>query len=76
MKQCKSLFSLGVVSSRYNIERHNFPRELSLNVVSEWLGFIGLCAQAGVERAPRVGDWEEGKIRGGGDWGGRLVSIS
>ena len=31
---CKSLFSLGVVSSRYNIERHNFPRKLSLNVVN------------------------------------------
>ena len=25
---------LGVVSSRYNIERHNFSRELSLNVVN------------------------------------------
>ena len=60
----KKLFSLSVVSSRYNIERHNFPQELSLNVVSSWLGFIGLCTQAGVERAPGIGDWEEGKKGG------------
>ena len=30
------------------------------------MGFIGLCTQADVERAPGVGDWEEGKIGGGG----------
>ena len=30
------------------------------------MGFIGLCTQTGVERAPGVGDWKEGKIGGGG----------
>ena len=75
---CKSLFSLGVVSSRYNIERHNFPRKLSLNVVNYLLpGFHRPVYTGRVERAPGVGDWEEGKIGGGGggNWGGKLVSI-
>ena len=28
------------------------------------MGLIGLCTQAGVERAPGIGDWEEGEKGG------------
>ena len=70
----KRLFSLGVAgSSRYNIERHNFPLELSLNVVNYWSGFIGLCTQEGVKRAPEVGGLGGRKKR---KWGlGRQASF-
>ena len=74
---CKSLFSLGVVSSRYNIERHNFPRKLSLNVVNYLLpGFHRPVYTGRRRKSPRgrrLGERENS--RGGGNWGGKLVSI-
>ena len=74
---CKSLFSLGVVSSRYNIERHNFPRKLSLNVVNYLLpGFHRPVYTGRRRKSPRgrrLGGRENRRV--GGDWEGKLVSI-
>ena len=68
---CKSLFSLGVVSSRYNIERHNFPRKLSLNVVNYLLpGFHRPVYTGRRRKSPRgrrLGERENS--RGGGELG-------
>ena len=74
----RSLFSLSVVSSRYNIERHNFPREVSLNVVNYWLpGFHRPVYTGRRRKSPRgrrLGG-RENRCGGGGHWGGKLVSI-
>ena len=68
---CKSLFSLGVVSSRYNIERHNFPRKLSLNVVNYLLpGFHRPVYTGRRRKSPRgrrLGG-RENRRGGGGNW--------
>ena len=65
----RSLFSLSVVSSRYNIERHNFPREVSLNVVNYWLpGFHRPVYTGRRRKSPRgrrLGGRENRRGRGG-----------
>ena len=70
------LFSLGVVSSRCNIERHNFPRELSLNVINYWLpGFDRPVYTGRRRKSPRGRRLGGRENRRRGDWGGKLVSI-